>query len=80
MSVLACSRSNCEELMCERLILDRTMYICSDCFEELIAFKATWNNSMTVAEVRYAIEEFMRSKVGSYIAANVDAEFDRLTK
>ena len=35
MSVLACDRNGCEHIMCNRLILDSTMYICNTCFDEL---------------------------------------------
>lgn len=41
MGVLACGRSNCTNIMCDRLILEGTHYICEDCFQELLVAKQT---------------------------------------
>lgn len=46
MSVLACDRRDCENVMCDRLSL-RYGYICDDCFNELVALHAP------------SVEEFM---------------------
>lgn len=84
MSVLECDRRGCEHIMCSRLILDSTAYICGDCWSELQTYKESWPETMTVAEVREHIEDFMyESPVGTYIkikGCDVDAEFDRLTR
>lgn len=80
MSVLACDRGRCDHIMCDRLILDRSKYICHDCWQELLAYKAKWPADMSVADVRTRIEEFMETDPGSHVAANVDEEFERLTR
>lgn len=36
MSVLTCSRGNCERIMCDRYSPNYG-YICADCFEELVS-------------------------------------------
>ena len=50
MSVLACNRRGCENVMCDRLSREHG-YICDECFDELL----TINGSMT-------IDEFMESE------------------
>ena len=36
MSVLACDRMGCENVMCDRICHDRQEYLCQRCFEELV--------------------------------------------
>lgn len=36
MSVLACNRKGCDNIMCDRLSLKHG-YICNECFDELVA-------------------------------------------
>lgn len=80
MSVLACGRSGCEKIMCDRLILNGSYYICERCYKELLAFKATWEGSMTKEDVRRRIEEFMETEPSTNLSSNeVDEEFRRLT-
>jgi hypothetical protein len=69
--------------MCERLILEGQAYICPPCWEELLTYKATWPETMSAAEVRERIEDFMhKSPPGTFLLvekADIDAEFERLT-
>ncbi len=88
MSVLACDRYNCPEIMCDRLIMNGSKYICSDCWYELLEYKETWKKHISnLAEVEEVMENFFRSKPGTYIKLNndnaeemIDKEFDRLTQ
>jgi hypothetical protein len=82
MSVLACGRPECEEVMCSRLILGGERYICDDCWKELLICRTQWPETMPVSEVRKRIEEFMDTKPGIFKeldAAGIDEEFKRLT-
>lgn len=79
MGVMACDRKGCEQIMCRRTILDGRDYICPDCWKELLVVKETWDKRMTAADVRRAIESFMRSPVGEYLEVDTDKEFQRLT-
>jgi hypothetical protein len=81
MSVLECGRVGCENIMCRRLILGNAAYICDDCYEELVQYKATWPSTMTKDKVRQLIIGFMESE-SSPIQVDeegVDEEFRRLT-
>jgi CTP:molybdopterin cytidylyltransferase MocA len=78
MSVLACDRALCENIMCHRLILGGRMYICNTCFEELLTHKKDWPPRMTALEVRHRIEDFMRSEPGQHIEVDTNEEFDKL--
>lgn len=81
MGVMACDRTECENVMYERLILDGRMYICSDCYAELLCDKKTWPVTMTALEIRERIENFMRSRPGRYqvlSGEDLDNEFNRL--
>jgi hypothetical protein len=82
MSVLACDRSDCPNIMCDRLILDDSRYICEDCWQELLLYKASWPNTMPQSEVRERIVQFMRTDPGTHTTIkgeDIDDEFDRLT-
>lgn len=84
MSVLACNRFRCDNIMCDRLILKGSHYICHYCYRELLVYKATWKqDEMTADEVKPLIEEFMRTEPGTYSAAprgeGIDEEFKRQT-
>lgn len=68
--------------MCERLILDGRSYICGDCWQELLAHRATWPPTMTKGDVYNAIEAFMDTRPGSNLQLGTDGieeEFRRLT-
>ena len=69
MSVLACDRTDCENVMCSRLILDGKFYICDDCYAELCEHKETWPDEMRPREVYDKIWNFMRNtSPGTYSA------------
>lgn len=36
MSVMACGRAGCENIMCKNSIFDGEMYICNECLSELL--------------------------------------------
>lgn len=36
MGVLACDRSGCENVMCDRLSYHYNAYLCDECFDELV--------------------------------------------
>lgn len=50
MGVLACDRNGCGNIMCDRFSYELQMYICNECFEELVETGATTD-----------IESFMNS-------------------
>jgi hypothetical protein len=83
MSVLACDRRGCEHIMCNRLILDHSQYICGDCWDELRELKLTWPDRMSARDVRDAIESFMNSGAGAHKMLDqdgIDEEFEKLTR
>ena len=80
MSVLECDRNRCTEIMCDKLILNGTRYICWDCWHELQKLKETWPKRMSAAEVEQRIRDFMASPKGSYTEVDTDEEFYRLTE
>jgi hypothetical protein len=82
MSVLACDRAGCENVMCDRLILDGQAYICDECFEELKIVKSTWCYNLNGLSVREGIEYFMMSRKNTQRSVQppeVEEEFKRLT-
>lgn len=83
MGVMACDRRGCEHVMCERVILNGSAYICGDCWDELCEAKEKWPDVMTSRDVREAIETFMDTRVGNYRVLDrdgIEEEFNRLTK
>jgi hypothetical protein len=83
MGVLACDRSGCSHIMCERIILDHSMYICRECYDELLEYKATWSCEMKLVDVEKRVREFMYSDVGTHktkmlYGEEIDEEFARL--
>jgi hypothetical protein len=80
MSVLACDRNGCENIMCHRLILNSTMYICNSCFEQLESCKETWPLKMKAFEIKKKIIDFMNTESTDFDdLIDVDKEFFRLT-
>lgn len=82
MSVLACDRNCCGNIMCDRLILDGAAYICNYCYDELIIFRKTWPKEMPLNDVRKRIEAFMRTEPNATVQADddeIEREFQRLT-
>lgn len=81
MSVLACSRSDCDNIMCDRIVLNN-YYLCDECFAELKEYKKTWPERMRKNEVTKRIEDFLTSTKNFYIMledSEIDEEFNRLT-
>lgn len=80
MSVMQCSRRGCPRILCKRIILNGSMYICGDCWEELLVVKKSWPDRMTRTEVKEAIEAFMDSDpLESAELVDTESEFSRLT-
>ena len=82
MGVMACDRRGCEHIMCDRLILNGSKYICGDCWDELCEAKLSWPDVMTAREVQEAIIRFMDTGVGSHRVLDregIEEEFKRLT-
>ena len=82
MGVMACDRFDCKHIMCDRLILDGTEYICNDCYQELLESKESWENVNTPYDLKIKIEYFMRTATGSQrkpcSKEELEAEFKRL--
>ena len=82
MGAMTCGRSNCGNVMCDRLIDGR--YICDDCWEELLVFKKTWPSEIRSGGVVELINEFMRTKVGTYgkilSGDDIETEFRSLVR
>lgn len=83
MGVLACDRSGCPNVMCDRLILNNRRYICGDCWGELLKWKETWELPMTEWEVENKILDFFDTVPKSTIPIeehhDIEAVFRRLT-
>lgn len=65
MSVLACDRRSCQNVMCDDMLFGNEMYICRECLQELEAYKETWELPITENEIEDKIRLFMDSKPGS---------------
>lgn len=84
MGVMPCSRNECENILCRRIICTGN-YICDDCFEMLLVLKKTWQPPLSEFEVRELIEQFMDTPANtdedyrSYEWGELDRIFDRLT-
>ena len=81
MSVLQCDRYGCENIMCDRLILNGVFYICNSCYSELLKYKYSWPAEMKKSDVERLIREFMDSPVDTHKALKseeIDDEFYRL--
>lgn len=81
MSVLACGRRGCEHIMCSKLV-DGQSYICSSCYEELIALKSTWGSDLRVEDVKDEILKFMETPSPGAVCQrpDIDEEFFRLVR
>lgn len=82
MGVMACDREGCDNIMCDRCILDSTAYICPSCYGELLLAKETWPHSMPARDLRDKIEAFMRTRPGTHgdlVGMALEDEFQRLT-
>lgn len=83
-----CERDACSKVLCDRLILEGSCYLCDDCYQELLEAKKHWPPNTTAWRVRLLIEEFLRRfppNILVYpdcylsIRKTVDEEFERLT-
>lgn len=83
-----CDRYGCATVLCDRLILEGSCYLCDDCYQELIEAKKYWPLNMTAWRVRILIEEFLRRFPPDTLmyphcflstSKTVDEEFERLT-
>jgi hypothetical protein len=74
MSVMACGRIDCENVLCDTLLRlkSRESYICSECLLELKASRAMWPRSMTIDEIHEAVEEFLTTPKNSVIPLHDD--------
>jgi len=78
MSVMECDRNGCEQIMCDRLILEGSRHICEECYDELLMAKDNWPKKTLVSDVRDRIIQFMASEKRSFILVNTEDEFERL--
>lgn len=76
MGVNECDRRGCENIMCDRLIVNNNYYICDDCWKELVALKNTWPRIMPKNEVLKKIEEFMSSTCSTIPTNTRDAFYE----
>lgn len=81
MSVMACDRNGCNNIMSSRLF-DGKAYICDDCYQELLIDKASWSNNMNGTEVKGRIETFMSKPASGYVSDNeeIEEEFNSLIR
>lgn len=85
MGVLACDRSGCSNIMCDRLIIiqDNWYYICGECLEELESKKNGWEPEITRTKMIKKIIKFMNCNVkdsySRYDTTERDAMFRELT-
>ena len=61
MGVMACDRPGCDNIMCSRLVLNDSMYVCDDCWNDLLERRATWTGEMTGRDIAVAIADFFRA-------------------
>lgn len=70
MSVLACERRNCQNIMCRTII--KNHYVCDDCLSE---FKNKFaQNFYTEQELSRALEEFLGVEHIEEISSGINAE------
>ncbi len=76
MGLMYCSRSDCESVMCQHMIMNR--YICSDCMEELAYYRIRFfPQFISKIRARKLVEDFFTTEVGLYTDAPVDLELFR---
>jgi hypothetical protein len=84
MSVKACDRSGCPNIMCDLYMPALNKYLCSECWLDLLAYKNIWSKETEVWQVKHKIMVFLNSKAedigDNKLEPAVEAEFDRLTK
>jgi hypothetical protein len=83
MGVLTCDRSDCQNIMCDQIIMDR-MYICNECIAELEDWRRTWDEETKVSDVERLLSDFMNTSPGHFKEKPIDQtndveeEFQRL--
>jgi hypothetical protein len=85
MGVMGCSRSGCSAIMCDRIILGNTRYICGSCFGELLTCKEAWlEEPLRRSQVEERIIDFMDNTVPGSLTIldrkGIEDEFKRLTR
>ena len=70
MGVLPCSRTDCENVMCDRLF-DGRHYVCSECFEEM-------KRKVHHPSDKNAILEFLESQKSYFRKVNLDDLWDEV--
>lgn len=85
MGVMACDRTECENIMCNRLIeaCGREFYICGECTTELEYHKTTWEPPLSRLQIEEKICEFMDSPKGTFAEkheteADINKTFDEI--
>ena len=81
MSVLACSRKNCNNIMCDTYV-DSVGYVCFDCQEQFKQYANKRNISLNTEDIIIALREFMNTeKVCSDIQeyGSIDSFFSQFT-
>jgi hypothetical protein len=84
MSVLACDRNGCKNVMCDIYWSWCNKYICSDCLEELRDYRKSWPDEMKRSAVQTFIVKFFDTVPGTYLKSDIisgqqiDDEFDAM--
>ena len=80
---MECDRYECENIMCSKMVLSGSMYICDTCYLELVNYRKTgeaWRDTMQSIEIKNLIAQFMDTPPGTYLEeVNTDEEFEKLT-
>lgn len=85
MSVLACSRKNCNNIMCDTYVdtyVDSVGYVCFDCQEQFKQYANKRNISLNTEDIIVELKEFMNTeKVCSDIQeySSIDSFFKGFT-
>ena len=64
MSVLACERVGCGNIMCDYLLLER--YICLDCLTELNEVRKDWPHTMPKCDLEAKVRIFYPANWAKY--------------
>jgi hypothetical protein len=82
MSVMACDRRGCGEIMCHHLI-DGKYHICTSCLGEFEEDRRTWPNSMPKSDVLKLVIDFLDTSKGTFTKLDergIDDELGRLIR
>jgi len=82
MSVLACDRKGCDNIMCDKLILNRSRYICWECWHELEEVARGWPDRMTKRELNNRVRDFIenceKTESGDYETVGTMEELEKM--